>query len=59
MDIGGKPAEASKQQASYSKPLIIAVIGIVVVAAVGILNFTLDSPLSFNASKTAPQVAPL
>ena len=57
MDVGGKPVEASQKDSSFSKPLIIAVIGIIIVAAVGILNFSLDSPLSLGSTKTAPKVA--
>lgn len=57
MDVGGKPVEASQKDSSFSKPLMIAVVGIIVVAAVGILNFSLDSPLSLGPTKTAPKVA--
>ena len=56
MEDAPRPTVTSKDT-SLSKPLIIAVIGIIIVAAVGILNFSLDSPLSLNSLKTLSKVA--
>jgi nucleoid-associated protein YgaU len=62
MDAMEKPVHSTSKESgpkptSLGKPLIIAVIGIIIVSAVGILNFSLDSPLSLPGSKTAPKVA--
>lgn len=52
-----RPTETSTKDSSISKPLIIAVIGIIIIAAIGILNFTLDSPLSLPGAKSSSKVA--
>jgi len=52
-----RPVTATAKPKSLGKPLIIAVVGVIVVAAVGILNFSLDSPLSLPGTKSAPKVA--
>jgi nucleoid-associated protein YgaU len=52
-----RPVPSAAKPKSLGKPVIIAVVGIIIVAAVGILNFSLDSPLSIPGMKTAPKVA--
>ena len=47
-DNATKPPVAATKESSLSKPLIIAVIGIILVAAAAILSFSQQSPLSPN-----------
>ncbi len=56
-DTIDRPPPPTQKEASFSKPLILAVIGIIIVAAIGILNFSLESPLSLNLTKSSTKVA--
>lgn len=55
MDDNARPTEPTQKEPGISKPLILAIIGVIVVAGAVILNFTLNTPLTEKAKPAVVQ----